>query len=262
MQPIRPTSNRDPSSAKRPSSASQKPAQNDGGDNIKEQILFCWSGGKDSAMALAELLRAGNHQIAALLTTVTEDYDRVSMHGVRCALLEAQAAALGLPLHIVRIPAACTNEIYETSMKEAMEVFLAQGVRRVAFGDLYLADVREYRERNLARAGMEAIFPLWQRDTAQLARAFIAQGYRAALTCVDTRKLDASFAGREFDESLLGDLPPGVDPCGENGEFHSFVFDGPIFRHPIAFTRGVSVSRDSFCFTDLLPAGQLQSASF
>jgi len=204
-------------------------------------------------MALAELQRGGQQEIAALLTTVTEDYDRISMHGVRRTLLEAQAAALGLPLHIVRIPAGCTNEIYETRMREALEVYLAQGVRRAAFGDLFLADVREYRERNLARVGMEAIFPLWQRDTKELAREFIAQGFRAVLVCVDPRKLGASFCGREYDAALLADLPPHIDPCGENGEFHSFVYDAPNFRQPIALTRGESVVRDGFCFADLAP---------
>lgn len=218
-----------------------------------ERILFCWSGGKDSAMALAELLRADEYEIAPLLTTVTEDYDRISMHGVRRTLLEAQAAALHLPLHIVRIPSGCTNETYEARMREALDGFLAQGIRRAAFGDLYLADVRAYRERNLARVGMEALFPLWQRDTQELARSFIAQGFQAVLTCVDTRKLDASFAGRLFDAGLLAALPPGVDPCGENGEFHTFVFAGPIFHQPIPFTRGESVLRDDFCFCDLLP---------
>ncbi len=222
---------------------------------MKERILFGWSGGKDSAMALAELLRAGECEIAALLTTVTEDYDRISMHGVRRTLLEAQASALGLPLHIVKIPAGCTNEIYEARMRRAMEHFYAQGIRRVAFGDLFLADIREYRERNLARVGMEAIFPLWLRDTTELARGFIADGFRAVLVCVDPRKLDASFAGREYDASLLADLPAGVDPCGENGEFHSFVYAGPIFSEPVAITRGETVERDGFVFTDLRIAG-------
>jgi len=218
---------------------------------MKERILFCWSGGKDSALALAEVLRAGDGQVAALLTTVTEDYDRISMHGVRRVLLEAQAAALDLPLHMVRIPAGCSNEIYEARMQQTLEGFLAQGVRRVAFGDLFLQDLREYRERNLARVGMQAIFPVWGQDTAALARRFIAQGFRAVLVCVDPRKLDASFAGREFDAALLADLPPGVDPCGENGEFHTFVYDAPIFRQPITIARGEVVLREGFAFCDL-----------
>lgn len=220
---------------------------------MKERILFCWSGGKDSAMALAELLRTGDFEIAALLTTVTEDYDRISMHGVRRTLLEGQAAALGLPLQIVTIPPGCINPVYETRMQAALDGFLAQGIRRAAFGDIFLADVREYRERNLARAGMEAVFPLWKRDTTELAYNFIAQGFRAVLTCVDPRKLDASFSGRFFDEQLLADLPPGADPCGENGEFHSFVFEGPVFQRPVAFARGEVVTRDGFVFCDLLP---------
>lgn len=220
---------------------------------MKERILFCWSGGKDSTLALAELLRASDCEVAALLTTVTEDYDRISMHGVRRTLLEAQAAALGLPLQIVLIPTGCSNEIYEARMKAALESFLERGIRRAAFGDLFLADVREYRERNLARVGMEAIFPLWQRDTRELAHEFITRGFRAVLTCVDTRKLDASFSGRFFDAQLLADLPPQVDPCGENGEFHSFVFDGSIFRQPVAFSHGERVVREGYAFCDLLP---------
>lgn len=224
-----------------------------------EPILFCWSGGKDSAMALAKLLRGGEHAIAALLTTVTEDYDRISMHGVRRELLEMQAAALGLPLHIVRIPVGCTNELYEQRMREALQIYLQRGIRRVAFGDLFLRDVREYRERNLARAGMEAIFPLWGRDTGELARGFIAQGFRAVLTCVDTRKLDAAFSGREFDGSLLADLPRYTDPCGENGEFHSFVYDGPIFYEPVRIAPGERVTREGYCFCDLLAAGAAEN---
>ncbi len=229
--------------------------------SVKERILFCWSGGKDSAMALAELLRAGECEIAALLTTVTEDYDRISMHGVRRTLLEAQAASLGLPLRSVNIPAGCTNELYEQRMRQALETFLSQGIRRAAFGDLFLADIREYRERNLARAGMEAIFPLWEKDTAELARSFVERRFRAVLVCVDPRKLAASFAGREYDAALLASLPAGVDPCGENGEFHTFVYDGPIFREPVAFTRGETVVREGFCFADLLPPAQTYSAS-
>jgi uncharacterized protein (TIGR00290 family) len=220
---------------------------------MKEDVLFCWSGGKDSAMAL-HALRAGNDcRITALLTTITEKYDRISMHGVRRALLERQAESLGLPLHPVLIPPQCINTIYEERMKEALEQHLAKGVRHVAFGDIFLEDLRVYREKNLAQVGMQAIFPIWKRDTRELAREFVRQGFRATAVCVDPRVLDTSFAGRELDTSFFADLPPGVDPCGENGEFHTFVFDGPVFKTPIAVRIGEKVARDGFYFCDLLP---------
>lgn len=224
-----------------------------GAGGALEDVLFCWSGGKDSAMALHALLAAGDCRVAALLTTITDEYDRISMHGVRRALLERQAESLGLPLHPVRIPPQCINAIYEERMKAALAGHLARGVRRVAFGDIFLEDLRAYREKNLAQVGMEALFPIWKRDTRELAREFVRLGFRAVTVCIDPRALDASFAGRELDASFFADLPPGVDPCGENGEFHTFVFDGPIFRDPIAFRTGETVMRDGFCFCDLLP---------
>jgi uncharacterized protein (TIGR00290 family) len=222
-----------------------------------EPILFCWSGGKDSAMAL-DALRACNeyraeYRVVGLLTTITEGYDRVSMHGVRRELLERQADSLGLPLRQVLIPPECINPVYEARMAEAVMAEHARGIRRVAFGDIFLEDLRAYREQNLARAGMTGIFPLWKRDTRQLARHFIAAGFRAVAVCVDSRVLDRQFAGRELDESFFRDLPAGVDPCGENGEFHTFVFDGPIFRIPVPFTLGEVVERGPFCFCDLIP---------
>jgi uncharacterized protein (TIGR00290 family) len=223
------------------------------GRSAPEDVLFCWSGGKDSAMALHALLAAGGFRAAALLTTITDEYDRISMHGVRRALLERQAESLGLPLHPVRIPPQCVNAIYEERMKAALGAHLARGVRRVAFGDIFLEDLRAYREKNLAQLGMEALFPIWKRDTRKLAREFVRLGFRAVAVCVDPRVLNASFAGRELDLSFFTDLPPGVDPCGENGEFHTFVFDGPIFRSPIAFRTGETLMRDGFCFCDLLP---------
>jgi len=221
---------------------------------VPEVVLFCWSGGKDSAMALHALQAAGECRIAALLTTITEEYDRISMHGVRRALLERQAESLGLPLHAVLIPPQCVNTTYEERMKEALAQHFARGVRRVAFGDIFLEDLRAYREKNLAQIGMQALFPIWKRDTRELAREFVRQGFRAITVCVDPRVLDASFAGRELDATFFAALPPGVDPCGENGEFHTFVFDGPVFKSAIAFHIGEKALRDGFCFCDLLPA--------
>jgi uncharacterized protein (TIGR00290 family) len=218
-----------------------------------EDVLFCWSGGKDSAMALHALRSAGDCRITTLLTTITEEYDRISMHGVRRVLLERQAESLGLPLHPVLIPPQCINAIYEQRMKEALEKHFAHGVRRVAFGDIFLEDLRLYRENNLAQVGMQALFPIWKRDTHELARDFVRLGFRAITVCVDPRVLDASFAGRELDASFFVDLPPGVDPCGENGEFHTYVYDGPIFKLPVACRVGEKVMRDGFCFCDLLP---------
>jgi uncharacterized protein (TIGR00290 family) len=220
---------------------------------MPEEVLFCWSGGKDSAMALHALQSAHKHRVTALLTTVTEEYDRISMHGVRRALLERQAASIGLPLHAVLIPPQCINTTYESRMREALSEHLAHGVQQVAFGDIFLEDLRAYRERNLAQLGMEALFPIWKRDTRELARDFLRLGFRAITVCVDPRVLGPLFAGRVLDESFFADLPPGVDPCGENGEFHTFVFDGPVFRTPIRFVVGETVIRDGFCFCDLLP---------
>ena len=218
-----------------------------------EPILFCWSGGKDSALALHTLLQQNDVRIAALLTTVTEGYDRISMHGVRRELLQRQAESLRLPLHEVFIPPQCVNPIYEARMEEALLLYFAQGIRRVAFGDIFLEDLRLYREKNLARVAMQALFPIWKRDTRELIREFHAAQFRSVAVCIDSRVLDPSFAGRELDASFFADLPPGVDPCGENGEFHTFVYDGPIFSRPIGFTLGEVVQRDSFIFRDLLP---------
>jgi len=204
-------------------------------------------------MTLAEILRDGTRSVAALLTTVTEGYDRVSMHGVRRALLEQQADALGLPLHVVSIPQAATNQAYESRMKAAFERFRIEGVTVIAFGDLFLADIRRYREQWLAQTGMTPIFPIWHRETRDLACRFIDQGFTAILTCVDTRVLDGSFAGRAFDHALLADLPQTIDPCGENGEFHTFVSGGPIFQRDVGITPGDVVQRDAWCFCDLLP---------
>ncbi|MGC1492158.1 MAG: diphthine--ammonia ligase [Candidatus Acidiferrum sp.] len=218
-----------------------------------EPILFCWSGGKDSAMALHALLQQKDVRVVALLTTVTEGYERISMHGVRRELLERQAQSIGLPLHEVRIPPQCVNPIYDARMEEALRAHFEQGVRKVAFGDIFLEDLRAYREKNLARIGMTALFPIWKRDTRELARFFVANRFRAVAVCVDPKILPASFAGRDLDESFFRDLPSHADPCGENGEFHTFVFDGPIFQSPIPVRTGEVVHRDGFVFCDLLP---------
>ncbi len=220
---------------------------------MREDILFCWSGGKDSAMAFHALKANQDRRVTALLTTITEEYDRISMHGVRRVLLERQAASIGLPLEPVLIPPQCVNTVYEQRMAKALARHFSNGVRKVAFGDIFLEDLRAYRERNLALIGMEGIFPIWMRDTRALAREFLQLGFRAITVCVNPQALDPSFAGRELDADFFADLPPGVDPCGENGEFHTFVFDGPVFAAPIRFRVGEKVMRDGFCFCDLLP---------
>jgi uncharacterized protein (TIGR00290 family) len=233
----------------------------EGAPNMPNPILFCWSGGKDSAMAL-HALRQDNIPIAALLTTVTETYDRISMHGVRRELLVQQAQSIRLPLHEVRIPPQCVNPIYEARMEEALRIHYDAGVRIVAFGDIFLEDLRAYREKNLARIGMTALFPIWKRDPRELIRSFHAAKFRAIAACVDPKVLDRSFAGRELNASFFHDLPPSVDPCGENGEFHTFVFDGPIFRYPIPVTIGDVVERDCFIYCDLLPSTNVVGARF
>jgi uncharacterized protein (TIGR00290 family) len=219
---------------------------------MREPVIVSWSGGKDSALALAETLRDDRYEVVGLLTTVTRDYDRISMHGVRRTLLRAQAAALRLPLSEAVIGAGASNSDYEAAFSAALTEFRAAGVRRVVFGDLFLADIRAYRERQLAALDMQCLFAVWGRNTHQLAREFIAAGFRAVLCCVDPRCLDRSFCGREFDLDLLDELPDGVDSCGENGEFHTFVSDGPIFDRPVPCQRGEVVSRDGFWYCDLV----------
>jgi uncharacterized protein (TIGR00290 family) len=223
----------------------------------REPVVLSWSGGKDSALALAALRADPSYEVVALLTSITQGYERVSIHGVRRTLVEAQAAMLGLPLHEVVLHPSSSNEAYEAAFVEALERVRAEhaDVRLLAFGDLFLADVREYRERLVHAAGHRAVFPLWGRDTATLAREFIAAGFRATLVCVDTQQLPASFAGRAFDGDLLAELPATADPCGEKGEFHTFVSAGPIFAEPIAIDIGEVVLREErFAFCDLLPA--------
>jgi uncharacterized protein (TIGR00290 family) len=216
------------------------------------KTLVSWSSGKDSAWMVHMLRGRGDVEIGALLTTVNADAGRVAMHAVRVELLEAQANALGLPLWQIPIPSPCSNEVYERAMASAVRRAVDEGYSQVAFGDLFLEDIRRYREERLRDSGLAPIFPLFGVDTTTLAREMIAAGLRARLTCVDPRALDKRFIGREFDEALLAELPPGVDPCGERGEFHTFAYAGPMFRQPIALETGVVVERDGFVFGDLV----------
>jgi uncharacterized protein (TIGR00290 family) len=221
---------------------------------VPDRALVAWSSGKDSAWALHEVQRAGEVEVVGLLTTVTDPFARVSMHAVREELLDRQAAAAGLPCRKVRIPWPCPNDAYEARMGEALAAARAEGVTHIVFGDLFLEDVRAYREAKLAGTGIAPLFPLWGRDTGRLAREMLDGGLAATLTCVDPRKLDPAFAGRPFDRALLAALPAGVDPCGENGEFHTFASAGPMFASEIRIAPGDAVLRDGFAFADLLPA--------
>jgi uncharacterized protein (TIGR00290 family) len=218
----------------------------------RPKAWLAWSSGKDSAWALHSVRQAREFDVVALLTTVNRTHERVAMHAVRESLLETQAAAAGLPLVKVPIPSPCPNEVYEQAMSDAMTRARAEGVRHIIFGDLFLEDVRAYREQQLVGCGMTPVFPLWGRDTRQLAEEMIAGGLLAYLTCVDPRRLDRTFAGRRFDANLLGVLPCDVDPCGENGEFHTFANAGPMFRAEVPVSVGEIVERDGFVFADLL----------
>jgi uncharacterized protein (TIGR00290 family) len=227
----------------------------------RPKAWLAWSSGKDSAWSLHAIRNSGEVDVVALLTTVNRTHGRVAMHAVRESLLEIQAAEVGLPLVKVPIPYPCPNEVYERAMSEAMAHARADGVYRVVFGDLFLGDIRAYREKQLAACGMAPIFPLWGRETGRLADEMLAGGLCAYLTCVDPRKLDRSFAGRRFDAQMLRALPLGVDPCGENGEFHSCVTAGPMFRKPIPISVGEIVGRDGFVFADLLPLSVIAGAA-
>ncbi|MDM7994690.1 MAG: diphthine--ammonia ligase [Acidobacteriota bacterium] len=219
---------------------------------MKDKVVVAWSGGKDAAQALYELIWQDTIEVASLLTTITESYDRISMHGVRRSLLEQQAEALGYALEKISIPQSCSNEIYEERMRLSLEKFGQQGVTAVAFGDLFLQDIRAYREERMRRTGMHCLFPLWGKPTPETARRFLDLGFRAIVVCVDTKVLDGAFAGRDYDRDFIKNLPPGVDPCGENGEFHTFVYDGPIFKKPVPVQRGDIVLRDErFFYCDL-----------
>ena len=220
---------------------------------MKERVAFCWSGGKDSALALYELRQSAEYEVVALLTTLTRDFDRISMHGVRRELLLRQAQAIGLPVDEVWITQGASNAEYEAQMGAQLAKYKSVGISRVGFGDIFLEDLRVYREQNLARLGLSAVFPIWKRDTTELIESFLACGFRSITCCIDTRKLDDSFVGREIDRRFLSELPAGVDPCGENGEFHSYACAGPLFDNEISVRTGETVRRDSFLFCDLLP---------
>jgi uncharacterized protein (TIGR00290 family) len=214
-----------------------------------------WSGGKDSCLALQELLQNPGIRVEGLLTTITRDFDRVSMHGVRRSLLERQADSLGLPLHQVLISKGASNAEYEGKMAEAFSQFRERGIETIAFGDLFLEDIKTYRDRFLARHGMTGLYPIWKKNTSVLIREFIGKGFKTIVVCVDPRQIDPCFAGRTIDEEFLAELPLHADPCGENGEFHTFVFAGPILRTAVRFSRGEIVCRDGFWFCDLIPEG-------
>jgi len=217
----------------------------------RQRVVLSWSSGKDSAWTLHRLRQDPDIEVTALVTTVNAEFNRVAMHAVRQELLQAQAEAAGLPLIEVPIPYPCSNAEYESRMRALIERLRAERIERIAFGDLYLADIRAYREQQLQGTGIAPLFPLWNEPTAALARNMIAGGLRAVLTCVDPKQLAPAFCGRQFDADLLEALPAGTDPCGENGEFHSFACAGPMFRVPIAVATGATVERDGFVFTDL-----------
>jgi uncharacterized protein (TIGR00290 family) len=216
------------------------------------KALISWSSGKDSAFSLHEVLRGGEFEVVGALTTVTETFGRVSIHGVRQEILQAQCEAAGLPQRIVPIPYPCPNAVYEARMGEAVAAAVQDGITHIIFGDLYLADIRAYREQKLAGTGITPVFPLWDRPTLPLAQAMMASGLEAYLATVDLKKLPAAFAGRKFDAQLLADLPEGVDPCGENGEFHTCVVAGPMFTRRLAVATGERVERDGYAYCDLV----------
>jgi uncharacterized protein (TIGR00290 family) len=221
---------------------------------MKEKAVVAWSGGKDSALALHEILESGRYEVQELLTTVTRDYDRISIHGVRSVLLEQQAKALGFPLEKTFISKGASDEEYESELLKALKRQRDTGVSSMVFGDIFLEDIRKYRERMLMKVGVNGVFPLWKKDTRALARRFIQFGFKAVIASVDSEVLAKDFVGREYDERFLSDLPGNVDPCGENGEFHSFVYDGPIFHERVSFTKGVKVLREKrFYSCDLIP---------
>ncbi len=218
-----------------------------------KQSTLCWSSGKDSAMAFYHAQKDPNIRILSLMTTLSEEYDRINMHGIRKELLKAQVSQLDLPLELVYIPADCSNELYNKIMEKKMKELKRDGVDSLIFGDIFLEDIRAYREKNLSKIGINAIFPLWKSSTNDLAQIFLSLGFKAVISCIDSEFLDKSFIGRQYNYDLLSDLPENVDPCGENGEFHTFVSDGPIFKKPIKYSLGKVLFRDNrFYFVDLL----------
>ena len=220
---------------------------------MKEKVIFSWSGGKDSAIALHEIQKAGQYEIRTLLTTVNAEYDRISIHGVGRELLEQQARSLGLPLEQILLLKDFSNEEYENKMQKTLEKYKEAGVNSVVFGDIFLEDLKQHRENKLSTIGMTGVFPIWKKDTRKLAQKFIDSGFKAVITCVDSQVLDKKFVGREFDSQFLSELDDEIDPCGENGEFHSFVYDGPIFQNTIKQKRGEIVLRAKrFYFCDLI----------
>lgn len=221
---------------------------------MAEKMLLSWSGGKDSALALYEIKKRQDVEILSLITTITEDYDRISMHGVRRVLLESQAESLGIPLYSIFISKNTSDEAYGNKMKEMLIHFSKLGVTAVAFGDIFLEDLRRFREDQLSKVGMKGIFPLWNRNTAELAEEFMNLGFRAIVTSTDSKMLDRKFVGREINREFFAEIPQGVDPCGENGEFHSFVFSGPLFKSRVLFRVGEVVFRENrFYYCDLEP---------
>ncbi|MEE8045132.1 MAG: diphthine--ammonia ligase [Thermodesulfobacteriota bacterium] len=221
---------------------------------MRKNILISWSGGKDSSLALYEIQKSRDYEVAALITTITSDYDRVSMHGLRTILLDKQASSLNIPLEKIFISKNASNDEYESRLKEVLLKYKQLGIRDVVFGDLFLEEIKKYREDLLGKIGMECVFPIWKRDTVKLAKKFIELGFKAITVCVDSNVLGKEFAGREFDEHFLDDLPKAIDPCGENGEFHTFTYDGPVFNTPISHELGEIVLRDErFYYCDILP---------
>ena len=219
---------------------------------IKKKAIVSWSTGKDSAYALHLAQQSGEYDIVGLVTTVTDTFERVAMHGTREAILDAQVARLGLPVRKVKLPWPCTNDIYEAAMREAFDQFVTDGVTHIIYGDLYLEDIRTYRENSMIGTGLACVFPLWGMNTRDLSKAMITQGLGAVLVCIDPKVLDKEFAGRLYDRELLEDLPAGIDPCGENGEFHTAVVAGPMFDKPISYSVGETVERSGFVYTDVL----------
>lgn len=220
---------------------------------MTENIIVSWSGGKDSCMALYETLKTGQYEVEALLTTIWSDNDQVSMHGVPMALILQQAESLALPLHIIYIPQGASNQLYEMTMKDALSQYKSRGVNKVVFGDLFLEEIRDYRDSLLAQTDLSALYPIWKRDTSELIREFLDAGFKAIVTSVDSKKLDSSFAGRIIDNKFLAEFPPGIDPCGENGEFHTFVFAGPTFKEEVRFITGKTDLRNGLYFCEIIP---------